>query len=41
MGFAFDGDSDRIIACDEKGNLLDGDIIVFMLAKYLKAKILQ
>lgn len=38
MGFAFDGDSDRIIACDEKGNLLDGDIIVFMLAKYLKTK---
>ena len=37
-GFAFDGDSDRIIACDELGNILDGDIIIFMLAKYLKTK---
>ncbi len=36
MGFAFDGDSDRIIACDENGNMLDGDIIIYMLAKYLK-----
>ena len=36
MGFAFDGDSDRIIACDENGTLIDGDIIIFMLAKYLK-----
>ena len=27
MGFAFDGDADRVIACDENGNLLDGDII--------------
>ncbi len=36
FGFAFDGDSDRIIACDENGNLIDGDIIIFMLAKYLK-----
>ncbi len=38
MGFAFDGDSDRIIACDENGNLIDGDVIIFMLAKYLKQK---
>jgi len=38
MGFAFDGDSDRIIACDELGNVLDGDIIIFMLAKYLQSK---
>ena len=37
MGFAFDGDSDRIIACDENGNILDGDIILYMLAKYFKA----
>lgn len=36
MGFAFDGDSDRIIACDENGQILDGDIIIYMLAKYLK-----
>ena len=38
FGFAFDGDSDRIIACDEKGNILDGDMILFMLAKYFKNK---
>ena len=36
MGFAFDGDSDRIIACDENGNILDGDIIIYILSKYLK-----
>lgn len=36
FGFAFDGDSDRIVACDENGNIIDGDLIVFMLAKYLK-----
>lgn len=36
MGFAFDGDADRIIACDENGKILDGDIILFVLAKYLK-----
>ena len=36
MGFAFDGDADRIIACDKNGDIIDGDIIIFMLAKYLK-----
>lgn len=36
MGFAFDGDADRIIACDEKGNIIDGDLILYVLAKYLK-----
>ncbi len=34
MGFAFDGDSDRIVAVDEKGVLIDGDSIIFILAKY-------
>lgn len=36
MGFAFDGDSDRIIAVDEKGEIIDGDMIICGLAKYLK-----
>ncbi len=36
MGFAFDGDSDRIIAVDDKGNIIDGDMIICVLAKYLK-----
>ncbi len=38
MGFAFDGDSDRLIAVDEKGNVIDGDMIIYALAKYFKAK---
>ncbi len=33
MGFSFDGDADRIIACDENGKILDGDDILFLLAK--------
>ncbi len=36
MGFAFDGDSDRIIAVDEKGKIIDGDMIIYCLAKYFK-----
>ncbi len=36
VGFAFDGDADRLIAVDEKGNIIDGDQIIFGLAKYLK-----
>lgn len=32
VGFAFDGDSDRVIAVDEKGQLIDGDIITYILA---------
>jgi phosphoglucosamine mutase len=36
MGLAFDGDGDRLIAIDEKGNIVDGDQIMFICAKYLK-----
>ena len=36
IGFAFDGDGDRILAVDEKGNILSGDHILFILAKLLK-----
>ncbi len=36
MGFAFDGDADRLIAVDEKGNVIDGDMIIYGLAKYFK-----
>ena len=32
MGFAFDGDADRCIAVDEKGNVVDGDKILYILA---------
>jgi len=38
MGFSFDGDSDRIIACDENGNIIDGDMIIYILSKHLKSK---
>lgn len=38
MGFAFDGDSDRLIAVDEKGNIVDGDMLICALAKYLKRR---
>lgn len=36
LGFSFDGDGDRVIAFDEKGEVVDGDIIMFILAKYFK-----
>lgn len=36
IGFAFDGDADRVIAVDEKGNILDGDMIILGVAKHLK-----
>ncbi|MDO5725026.1 MAG: phosphoglucosamine mutase [Tissierellia bacterium] len=35
MGFSFDGDADRIIAVDEKGDIIDGDHILAITAKYL------
>jgi len=38
LGFAFDGDADRCIAVDENGNVVDGDVIIYILAKRLKAK---
>lgn len=38
IGIAFDGDADRIIAIDEKGNCVDGDAMIYILAKYLKGK---
>lgn len=38
FGFAFDGDGDRIIAVDEKGNIVDGDKIMFILAQHMKSE---
>ena len=37
-GLAFDGDGDRIIAVDELGNIVEGDKIMFICAKYLAEK---
>jgi len=38
LGIALDGDADRIILCDEKGKIIDGDQILAMLAKRWKEK---
>ena len=38
VGFAFDGDSDRCLAVDEKGEVIDGDAILYILAKRLKSR---
>ena len=38
IGIALDGDADRIILCDEKGKIIDGDQIIAMLAKRWKIK---
>jgi len=35
LGFAFDGDSDRLIAVDHEGNIVDGDYIMFVVGRYL------
>lgn len=36
VGFTFDGDGDRVLAVDAKGHVVDGDKIMFILAKHLK-----
>ena len=36
VGFAFDGDADRLIAVDEDGQTVDGDVIMAIFAKHLK-----
>ena len=36
VGFAFDGDADRCLAVDEHGNLVDGDMIMYLCAKHMK-----
>jgi phosphoglucosamine mutase len=42
LGISLDGDADRIIMCDEKGQIIDGDQIIAMLAqRWKKKKILK
>ena len=38
LGIAYDGDGDRCLCVDEKGNIIDGDIILAIISKYLKAE---
>ncbi len=38
VGISFDGDADRIIMCDERGKIINGDQIIAMLARRWKSK---
>lgn len=38
VGFAYDGDADRCLAVDEKGNIIDGDIIMYLCGVYMKER---
>ena len=38
IGFAFDGDADRCIAVDEKGQIVNGDRILYIYAKYMNMR---
>lgn len=38
IGFAYDGDADRCLAVDDKGEIIDGDKILYMCGKYLKSR---
>ena len=38
VGFAFDGDADRCLAVDEKGQLVDGDKILYLFGSYMKER---
>lgn len=36
VGFAYDGDADRCLAVDEKGNIIDGDLILYLCGVYMQ-----
>ncbi len=36
VGFAFDGDADRCIAVDENGNVVNGDLILYICGRYMQ-----
>lgn len=38
IGFAYDGDADRCMAVDDKGEIIDGDKILYLCGKYLKSR---
>ena len=38
LGISFDGDADRVIICDNKGNIIDGDFILAIIAYSLEKK---
>ena len=38
IGFAYDGDADRCLCVDEKGNVIDGDQILYIYGRYMKER---
>lgn len=38
VGFAYDGDADRCIAVDDRGNVVDGDLILYIYGRYMKER---
>ncbi|MCC8163037.1 MAG: phosphoglucosamine mutase [Lachnospiraceae bacterium] len=38
VGFAYDGDADRCLAVDERGNVVDGDLILYICGTYMKER---
>lgn len=38
LGFAFDGDADRVLVSDKSGRIIDGDIILWVLSRWLAKK---
>jgi phosphoglucosamine mutase len=38
VGFAFDGDADRCLCVDEKGNVVNGDLILYIYGTYMKER---
>jgi phosphoglucosamine mutase len=38
LGMAFDGDTDRVLMCDASGRAIDGDIMLWVIGRYLKSK---
>lgn len=38
IGFAYDGDADRCLAVDDLGNVVDGDLILYLCGTYMKEK---
>jgi phosphoglucosamine mutase len=38
VGFAYDGDADRCLAVDDMGNIIDGDVILYLCGVYMKER---
>jgi len=38
LGIAFDGDGDRVLVIDDESDIIDGDLLIYIFAKYLKSQ---